>query len=157
MFQRNDEKTFRQGTYAGRAWTIPAIRCVLLSPKDPDPQGVRRRQLIARPLLVERRIGTGPAAGASCGPLRLAAGDDRRPIRDGKLLEVRCDNCRPERHLYLNPEILRLPMHMPVPVGSGLLVCSKCGARNRETYHPIWARPDARVGDVGHYPDFSRR
>ena len=22
------------------------------------------------------------------------------------------------------------------------------------TYHPIWARPDARVGGVGHGPDF---
>src|SRR5262245_17531607 len=28
-------------------------------------------------------------------------------IRDGKLLEVHCSRCRPERHLYLNPEILR--------------------------------------------------
>ena len=24
-------------------------------------------------------------------------------IREGKLLEVHCGNCRPERHLYLNP------------------------------------------------------
>jgi hypothetical protein len=30
-------------------------------------------------------------------------------IRDGKLLEIHCGNCRPERHHYLNPEILRLP------------------------------------------------
>src|SRR5262249_26429781 len=29
-------------------------------------------------------------------------------IREGNLLEVHCANCRPERHLYLNPEILRL-------------------------------------------------
>ena len=36
-------------------------------------------------------------------------------IREGKLLEVHCGNCRPERHLYLNPEILRLPKRMPVP------------------------------------------
>ena len=28
-------------------------------------------------------------------------------IREGKLLEVHCGNCQPERHLYLNPEILR--------------------------------------------------
>jgi len=34
------------------------------------------------------------------------------------------------------------------------LVCSKCGARNSETYNPIWARPDARVGGTGRYPDF---
>jgi hypothetical protein len=30
-------------------------------------------------------------------------------IREEKLLEVHCGNCRPERHLYLNPENLRLP------------------------------------------------
>jgi hypothetical protein len=77
-------------------------------------------------------------------------------IREGKLLEVHCGNCRPERHLYLNPEILRLPMRMPVPEVAGHLVCSKCGARNSETYNPIWARPDARVGGFGHYPDYSK-
>jgi hypothetical protein len=71
-------------------------------------------------------------------------------IREGKLLEVHCGNCRPERHLYLNSEILRSPKRMPVPE----LVCSKCGARNSETYNPIWARPDARIGGLGHYPDF---
>jgi hypothetical protein len=27
-------------------------------------------------------------------------------IREGKLLDVHCGNCRPERPLYLNPEIL---------------------------------------------------
>jgi hypothetical protein len=37
------------------------------------------------------------------------------------------------------------------------LVCSKCGARNSETYNPIWARPDARVGGLGHYPDFGSK
>jgi hypothetical protein len=45
-------------------------------------------------------------------------------VREGKLLEIYCSNCRPERHLYLKPEILRLPKRMPVPeVGepSGLL------------------------------------
>jgi bifunctional non-homologous end joining protein LigD len=36
-------------------------------------------------------------------------------IRQGKLLEVHRSNCRPERHLYLDPEVLRLPMRMPVP------------------------------------------
>ena len=75
-------------------------------------------------------------------------------IKEGKLLEVHCGNCRPERHLYLNPEILRLPKRMPVPEVAGHLVCSKCGAKNSETSNPIWARPDARVGAVGHYPDF---
>ena len=76
-------------------------------------------------------------------------------IREGRLLEVHCGNCRPERHLYLNPEILRLPKRMPLPEVARHLVCSKCGVRNSETYHPIWARPDARVGRVGHYPDYS--
>src|SRR5262249_61935429 len=77
-------------------------------------------------------------------------------IRKGKLLEVHCGNCRPERHLYFNLEILRLPKRMPVPEVARHLVCSKCGARNSETYNPIWARPDARVGGVGHYPDYSK-
>ena len=72
-------------------------------------------------------------------------------IREGGLLEVHCGNCLPERHLFLNPEILRLPKRMPVPEVAGHLVCSKCGARNSPTNNPIWARPDARVGGVGHY------
>jgi hypothetical protein len=46
-----------------------------------------------------------------------------------------------------------LPKRM-VPEAAKHLVCSRCGARNSETYNPIWARPDARVGGVGHYPDF---
>jgi hypothetical protein len=76
-------------------------------------------------------------------------------IRDGKLLEVHCASCRPARHLYLNPEILRLPKRMPVPEVAKHLVCSKCGARNSETYNPIWARPHASIGSAtGHYPDY---
>jgi hypothetical protein len=79
-------------------------------------------------------------------------------IREGKLLEVHCGNCRPERHLYLNPEILRLPKRMSVPEVARHLVCSRCGAKNSDTYHPIWARPDARVpGVTGQYPDFNKR
>jgi hypothetical protein len=78
-------------------------------------------------------------------------------IRGGKLLELHCSNCRPERHLYLNPEILRLPKRMPVPEVASHLICSKCGARNSDTYNPIWARPDARVGGVRYYPDFTIR
>jgi hypothetical protein len=77
-------------------------------------------------------------------------------IREGKLLEVHCASCRPERHLYLNPENLRLPKRIPVPEVASHLVCSRCGARNTDTYNPIWARPDARVGGVGHYPDYSK-
>ena len=46
-------------------------------------------------------------------------------IRDGKLLEVNCGNCRPERHLYLDPEILRLPKRMPIPEVASHLVCSR--------------------------------
>jgi hypothetical protein len=79
------------------------------------------------------------------------------PIREGKLLEVHCGNCQPERHLYLNPEVLCLPKRMPVPEVARHLVCSKCGARNSETHNPFWARPDARVGGVGNYPDFVRK
>ena len=44
-------------------------------------------------------------------------------IREGRLLEVHCSSCRLERHLYLNPEIVRLPKRMPVPeVGSHLVL-----------------------------------
>jgi hypothetical protein len=77
-------------------------------------------------------------------------------IREGRLLEIHCANCRPERHLYLHPEILRLPKHMPVAEVARHLVCSKCGATNNETYHPIWARPDARVGGAGHLSELRR-
>jgi hypothetical protein len=55
-------------------------------------------------------------------------------------------------------EILRLPKRMPVPEVANHLVCSICGAKNSDTYHPIWARPDARVpGVTGQYPDFNKR
>src|SRR5262245_46490346 len=64
-------------------------------------------------------------------------------IREGKLLEVHCGNCRPERHLYIDAGSLGLPKRMPVPEVARHLVCSKCGARNTETHHPIWARPHA--------------
>jgi hypothetical protein len=30
---------------------------------------------------------------------------------------------------------------MPVPEVANHLVCSVCGAKNSDTYHPIWARP----------------
>jgi hypothetical protein len=53
-------------------------------------------------------------------------------IRQGKLLEVHCSNCRPERHLYIDAESLGLPKRMPVPEVAGHLVCSKCGATNSE-------------------------
>jgi hypothetical protein len=47
---------------------------------------------------------------------------------------------------------------MPVPEVANHLVCSVCGAKNSNTYHPIWARPDAGVpGTTGRYPDFDKR
>ena len=75
---------------------------------------------------------------------------------DGKLLEVECSAYRPFRHVYIEPLSLGLPKRMPVPEVADHLVCSVCGARNSDTNNPIWARPDAGVGSVGHYPDFSR-
>jgi hypothetical protein len=45
---------------------------------------------------------------------------------------------------------------MPVSEVARHLVCSKRGARNSDTFNPIWTRPDARVGGVGHYPDYSK-
>jgi hypothetical protein len=41
-------------------------------------------------------------------------------LREGKLLDVHCGNCRLEPHLYLNPEILRLPKRMPMPKWPGI-------------------------------------
>jgi hypothetical protein len=57
------------------------------------------------------------------------------------------------RHLYIEPLSLGLLKRMPVPEVASHLVCSVCGAKNSDTYHPIWARPDARVpGVTGKYP-----
>ena len=79
-------------------------------------------------------------------------------IRERKLLEVHCGNCRPARHLYMDAASLDLPRRLPVPQIADHLVCSVCGAKNSDTYHPIWARPDARVpGVTGRYPDFNKR
>jgi hypothetical protein len=46
---------------------------------------------------------------------------------------------------------------MPVSKITKHLVCWSCGAMNSETDNLIWARPDARVGGVKHYPDFIQR
>jgi hypothetical protein len=79
-------------------------------------------------------------------------------IKRGKLLEVHCSSCRPARHLYIDASSLDLPKRLPVPEVANHLVCRVCGAKNSETYHPIWARPDARVpGVTGQYPDFKKR
>ena len=78
-------------------------------------------------------------------------------IREGKLLEVHCGNCRPARHLYIDAGSLDLPKRLPVPQIADHLVCSVCGAKNSDTYHPIWARPDARAsGATGLYPEYSK-
>jgi hypothetical protein len=66
-------------------------------------------------------------------PLRFKPATIGDLIREGMLLEVHCGNCRLERHLYLNPAILRLPKRMSVPEVASHLLCSKCGARNSET------------------------
>jgi hypothetical protein len=36
-------------------------------------------------------------------------------------------DCRRERHLYVNPEVLRLRNRMPVPEVAKQLVYTKCG------------------------------
>jgi hypothetical protein len=75
----------------------------------------------------------------TAGPVTLAD-----LAHDGKLLEVYCSDCRPERHLYIDLLSLGLPRRMPVPEVADHLVCSKCGSRNTPTKTPIWARPDTR-------------
>jgi hypothetical protein len=60
-------------------------------------------------------------------------------IREVKLLEVNCGNCRPERHLYLNPNILRLPKRMSVPKvwGSmGVPMTTKSGVLKAIRFEP---------------------
>ena len=64
----------------------------------------------------------------------------------GKLLELGCMGC--SRHLYVDPASLPLPDGLPVPETAGRLACSQCGAINQPTWHPIWARPDARTPGV---------
>jgi hypothetical protein len=90
-------------------------------------------------------------------PLRIKPVTIGDLIKSGKLLEVSCSSCRPARHLYIDAGSLDLPKRMLVPEVANHLVCSVCGARNGETHHPIWARPDARVsGATGQYPDYSK-
>jgi hypothetical protein len=120
-----------------------------------DDEARRISKLISRlPELVEVEQDRNNARSRRKPRMRFKPVTIRDLIREGKLLEVHCGNCRPERHLYLNPEILRLPRRMPVPKVARHLVCSKCGARNGATHHPVRARPDARVGGVGHHPDY---
>jgi hypothetical protein len=54
-------------------------------------------------------------------------------IRQGKLLEVHCGACRPERHIYVDAGSLGLPKRMPVPEVAKHLVCSRC--RRQEQRH----------------------
>ena len=98
-----------------------------------------------------------PEHGSQHQPLRFKPVTIGDLIREGKLLEVHSGNCQPERHLYLNLEILWLSKRMPVAELASHLVCSKCGARNSETHNPIWTRPHARVGNVvRNYPDHGK-
>jgi hypothetical protein len=60
------------------------------------------------------------------------------------------------RLTYINAGSLDLPKRLPVPEVASHLVCSICGAKNSDTYHPIWARPDARSSSATvHYPDYT--
>ena len=77
---------------------------------------------------------------ASYDPGPVTIGDLRR---DGKALEIGCMNCN--RHEYFDAHVIRLTDDLPVPRAASRLRCSRCGFRNTETAHRIWARPDARV------------
>ena len=67
-------------------------------------------------------------------------------IHEQKLLEIGCLGCG--RHVYVDAASSRLPDWLPVPQAAAWLVCSQCGALNQPTWHPIWARPDARAPRV---------
>ena len=66
--------------------------------------------------------------------------------RDGKLLEIGCLGCG--RHVYVDAADVRLPNDLSVPNAAARLACSGCGAINQPTWHPIYARPDARAPGV---------
>ena len=61
-------------------------------------------------------------------------------IREGKLLEVHCGNCRPERHLYIDRRQSRLA-EAACRCRRWPNLCSVCGAKNSDTYHPIPESP----------------
>jgi hypothetical protein len=42
-------------------------------------------------------------------------------LQHGKVLEIHCSNCRPERHLYIDARSLGLPKRMPVPEVPGIM------------------------------------
>jgi hypothetical protein len=89
-------------------------------------------------------------------PLRL------KPMTIGDLIQER-QGARGPLHAgrrvssTSTPASLDLPKRLPLPEVADHLVCSVCDAKNSDTYHPIWARPDARVpGVTGRYRDFNR-
>jgi len=67
-------------------------------------------------------------------------------IRYGKLLEIGCLGCG--RHVYVYAAGVGLPGSLPVPKAAARLACSGCGAINQPSWHPIYARPDARAPGV---------
>jgi hypothetical protein len=67
--------------------------------------------------------------------------------RAGKLLELECAACH--RHLYEDPAKFPFDDAEPVPGLARRLRCSKCGARNTDTWFPIHCRPDARPPPMG--------
>jgi hypothetical protein len=121
-----------------------------------DDEARRISMLIARlPELVELEKDRNKARSRrKPKPLRIKPVTIDDLIREGKLLEVHCSSCVRSVISISTPAVSTCPSACPVPELANHLVCSKCGARNSETYNPIWARPDARVGGVGHYPDF---
>jgi hypothetical protein len=67
-------------------------------------------------------------------------------IRDGKLLEIGCLGYG--RRVYVDAAGAGLPNNLPVPSAAARLACSCCGAINQPSWHPIYARPDARARRV---------
>src|SRR5262245_27830808 len=79
-------------------------------------------RLIARlPELVELEKDRNKARSRRTEPLHFKPVTIGDLIRDGKLLEVHCGNCRPERHLYIDAGDLDLPKPVYVKVIAGLL------------------------------------
>jgi hypothetical protein len=70
------------------------------------------------PELVELEKDRNKASSRRKQPLRIQPVTIGDLIREGKLLEVHCGNCRPARHLYIDAGSLDLPRRMPV-LGAG--------------------------------------
>jgi hypothetical protein len=79
-------------------------------------------------------------------------------VKSGYALEAAGERTFNHFAYVYDPGSLDMPKRMPVPEVSQPSRLQRLWRRNSDTYHPIWARPDARVpGVTGRYPNFNKR